>query len=49
MHFGVRLAGTLVPASPMSLPSFTSTQPTRGFGLVEYSPRSARRSARAIH
>src|SRR6185312_826542 len=34
--------------SPMILPSFATTQPTRGFGCVVAAPRAASSSARAM-
>jgi hypothetical protein len=35
--------------SPTTAPALTTTQPTRGFGVVVYRPRAARRSARAMY
>src|SRR5206468_13082798 len=35
--------------SPITAPSRTITQPTRGFGVAVYRPRSASKSARAMN
>ena len=44
----MRSTGRSCQPSPTTSPSRTMTQPTRGLGVVVYSPRSARRSARAM-
>jgi len=41
VRFGVRFAGGFVPALAEDAPSRTTTQPTRGFGVVVYIPLAA--------
>jgi hypothetical protein len=48
VDFGVGLAGALVPAFADDVPSRTSTQPTRGFGVVVLEPARGQPQARAM-